>query len=179
MRLRFDTSTRSTALSSTAAAALLLMLAAVGCEEERHTKAGPSTKSKNAVAHAPAAAPQPEFIVGKRTQEIVNATPEAQQGTTVSDFKITAKDYITMQGNAYVSIIGKTAVMNIDHAVDLYKAANDRYPKDYDEFMAEIIKANNISLPKLPYYQKYGYDEANHKLVVLESESLKNHPPGR
>jgi hypothetical protein len=177
MRLRFDPSTRSAA--PTAAAALLILLAAAGCEEERHVKSSSAGKSKNAVAHAPAAAPQPEFIVGKRTQEIVNATPEEKEGTKVSDFKITAKDYITMQGNAYVSIIGKTAVMNIDHAVDLYRATNDRYPKDYEEFMADIIKANNISLPQLPYYQKYGYDEANHKLVVLESESLKNNPPGR
>ncbi len=31
--------------------------------------------------------------------------------------------------------------------MDLYQAENDRYPKDYDEFMKEIIKANNIALP--------------------------------
>ena len=32
----------------------------------------------------------------------------------------------------------------------MFHAANDRYPKDLNEFMTEIIKANNISLPKLP-----------------------------
>ena len=69
--------------------------------------------------------------------------------------------------------------MMIDHAMDLYKATNDRYPKDYDEFMTDIIQANNIGLPKLPYYQKYGYDENEHKLVVLEYEALKNQPQGR
>jgi hypothetical protein len=34
--------------------------------------------------------------------------------------------------------------------------------------MAEVIKANNISLPKLPPYQEYTYDEKEHKLIILE-----------
>ena len=38
-------------------------------------------------------------------------------------------------------------MLAIEDAVNKYLAANDRYPKDLDEFMAEIIKANNISLP--------------------------------
>jgi hypothetical protein len=61
--------------------------------------------------------------------------------------------------------------------MDLYHADNDRYPKDYDEFMAVIIKANGIALPQLPPYQKYGYDENEHKLVILESQVLKDQPP--
>ena len=92
--------------------------------------------------------------------------------------KITAKDPITLPGNAYVTMIGQTSIMNIQHAVDLYHAENDRYPKDYEEFMS-VIKANGIALPVLPYYQKYGYDEKEHKLVILEYEDLKNQPLGR
>ena len=57
-----------------------------------------------------------------------------------------------------------------------YRALNDRYPKDFDEFMNEIIKANGISLPKLPPYQKYGYDEKDHKLIILEYQDLKEQP---
>jgi hypothetical protein len=64
----------------------------------------------------------------------------------------------------------------IDHAMNLFMAENDRYPKDYDEFMNVIIKANNIALPKLPYYQKYGYDEQRHRLIILEYPALKNAP---
>ena len=60
--------------------------------------------------------------------------------------------------------------------MDLYHATNDRYPKDLDEFMNEIIKANNIALPKLPPYQAYGYDEKEHKLVILEYQALKDQP---
>ena len=58
--------------------------------------------------------------------------------------------------------------------MDLYQAENDRYPKDYDEFMDEIIKANNIALPKLPHYQEYGYDEKEHKLIILEYPDRKS-----
>jgi hypothetical protein len=174
MRPRFNA--RRAAILTTTATVLLTTL---GCEEERHVAGAAAGKSKNAVAHGPAAPAEPVFIVGKRTQEIVKAGPELEKGAKASDNKITAKDYITLQGNAYVSIIGQTSVLSIEHAMNLYKAEHDRYPKDYDEFMADIIKANNIALPKLPYYQKYGYDENEHKLVILEYEALKNQPLGR
>jgi hypothetical protein len=160
-------------------AAMVVFLAA-GCEEERNVGgAGQSQGQDQAKAKAKASAPRKaEFIVGKRTQEIKNAAPELEKGgAKVATTKITAKDYITLQGNAYVTSVGKMSILSIEHAMNLYHAANDRYPKDYDEFMNEIIKANNIALPKLPYYQQYGYDEKEHKLVILEYPELKNEPP--
>jgi hypothetical protein len=142
-----------------------------GCEEERNLAVKPQSQAQSK------ASKQPEFIVGKRTQDIRNATPELEKGgARVATTKITAKDPITLPGNAYVTIIGRTSIMNMEHALDLYRAANDRFPKDYDEFMNEIIKANNIALPLLPYYQKYGYNEKDHKLVILEYPELKNQP---
>ncbi|MDG3007650.1 hypothetical protein [Paludisphaera mucosa] len=154
-----------------------LLLAIGGCEEPRQVK---GSKKKNAVAHgaAPSAEKkEPEFIVGKRTTDIRRVEPEVAQGANVIEKpKITAKDPITLQGNAYVTMIGQTSILQIQHAMNLYQAANDRLPKDYDEFMAEIIKANNIALPKLPHYQEYGYDEVQHKLVILEYPDRKNNP---
>ena len=135
---------------------------AVGLDDQPGGKARPQFKK------APA---QPEFIVGKRTQEIKNANLELQKaGVREGTTKITAKDYITLQGNAYVTTVGRLGLLQIQQALDLYHATNDRYPKDYDEFMNEIIKANNIALPKLPYYQAYGYDAKEHKLIILEYE---------
>lgn len=146
----------------------------LGCEEERNPGNKPKAQTH---AKAKAAAPEDHFIVGKRTQDIRNARPELEKkGAQVATTKITAKDYITLQGNAYVSIIGQTSILSIQHAMDLYHATNDRYPKDYDEFMNEIIKANQIALPQLPHYQKYGYDEKEHKLIILEYPELKNPP---
>jgi len=130
---------------------------ATGCEEEpRHsaTDTGP--------------------IIGQRTQQIRNANVELKQGKAkVGVNKIVATDPFTLQGNAYVSIISRTAEMSIQHALDLFHATNDRYPKDYDEFMNEIIKGNGIALPKLPPYQEYGYDEKGHKLIILEYPDRK------
>ena len=143
-----------------------------GCEEERNITDKPKPQTV-----APA---KDRFIVGKRTQEIKNATSEIQKGgAAVASTKIIPRDPITLSGNAYVTMIGRTSILNIEHAVDLYHATNDRYPKDYDEFMTEIIKANNIALPQLPDYQKYGYDEKEHKLLILEYPELKNQPPSR
>ena len=141
-----------------------------GCEEEpRHVGGQPDIAAKTKAESRP--------IIGRRTQEIRNAATELQKGEAkVASTKIIAKDSITLQGNAYVSIIGQTSVLSIQHALDLYHAENDRYPKDYDEFMTEIIKANNIALPKLPPYQEYGYDEKEHKLIILEYEARKNQP---
>ncbi len=149
--------------------ALTVLVLAGGCEEERNVGNRPNAKASTTN--------QPEFIVGKRTQVIKNAAPELQKGgAKVATTKITANDYITLQGNAYVTIIGRTSMMMIEEAMNLYRAEHDRYPKDYNEFMNEIIKANNIALPKLPYYQQYGYDEKEHKLVILEYPELKNQP---
>ena len=81
-----------------------------------------------------------------------------------------AKDPITLAGTVYVSAIGQTSVTNIKHAMDLYHAENDgKYPKDYPEFMEQIIRKNNIALPTLPYYQEYAYDAPNHKLIILRA----------
>lgn len=144
-------------------AALALALAA-GCEEKMHV-----------AGSKPAKPAEDKFIVGKRTQDIVKFDPNAEvkKGGTVASQKITARDPITLPGNAYVTIIGQSSILSIQHAMNLYKATNDRFPKDYDEFMTDIVKANNIALPKLPEYQKYAYDENEHKLVVIEYPELK------
>jgi hypothetical protein len=138
-----------------AASALL----AAGCEEK------PAEK-------------QPEYIVGKRTQVVKDANAELKSGKAkVGTTKITAKDPITLQGNAYVTMVGRIGQLQIEDALNKYYALNERYPKDLEEFMNEIIKPNNIALPKLPYYQEYGYDPKEHKLIILEYPDRKNQPP--
>ena len=151
---------------------------------EKGPKPGPSIRreSPSALMRLPRApvqakppAKQSGPIIGQRTTDIRNANKELKQGGThVASPKIVAKDPITVQGNAYVSIVGRSSILSIQHSMDLYHATNERYPKDLDEFMTEIIKPNGIALPQLPPYQKYAYDEKEHKLVVLEYEYLKN-----
>jgi hypothetical protein len=134
--------------------ALLVLVA--GCEGEPRSK-------KRAKVNVP-----PRETIGKTTQDIRASEPESQQGGQVASGKIISKDPITLSGNAYVSIVGKASILQIEHTLDLYHAQNERYPKDLQEFMDEIIKPNGIRLPQLPAYQDYAYDAENHKLVVME-----------
>ena len=143
------------------------LTAGSGCEEQPRNVAGETPP-------VPAKKQEDTFIVGKRTTEIRNASVEEKKGAVATPPRITAKDPITLSGNAYVTMIGKTSILNIQHAMDLYKAANDKLPANYAEFKKEIIEANNIALPQLPRYQEYGYDEKEHKLVILEYPDRKN-----
>ncbi len=161
---------------------LSLLLLAAGCEETRHVggqKAGPPA------AAAPVTPPPEEVshgeILGQRTQDIRQVTPEEEKKTQVAPSNVTARDPITLSGNVYVVAIGQTAIGNIKHAIDLYQAENGRYPANYDEFMTEIIKKNNIALPVLPSYQEYFYDEKEHKLQVREypDRKARAHPGAR
>lgn len=149
----------------------LAALLTAGCEEPRHLGDAPrSTAAKKE--------PEDTFIVGKKTTEIGRADdPALQKGAHQAPGKITAKDPISIQGNAYVVAIDRIAVMNVQHALDLYHATNDRWPASHDEFMKEIIQANGIALPALPRYQKYVYDVNQHQLQVLEYPALKAGPP--
>jgi hypothetical protein len=142
------------------------LLVTVGCEEEaRHTPGESAVLSK----------PQDSGpIIGQRTQKSVNAVSALEQGKAkVASTKIVAKNPITVHGNAYVSSIGRISQLAIEDALNKYHALNDRYPKDLDEFMTEIIKANGISLPKLPVHQDYAYDEKEHKLIIIEHTDQK------
>ena len=56
--------------------------------------------------------------------------------------------------------------IQVKHALNLYEAYEGRAPKDHDEFMEKIIKANMIELPVLPEGHKYVYDPMLKTLMV-------------
>ena len=138
-----------------------------GCEgEQRVTKPGAGGQAAKPAAEPGKIALRP--VIGQKTNDIKDASTELAQGGQISTGKITAKDPITIQGNAYVSIVGQASVLQIQHTLDLYYAQNEKYPANLKEFMDEIIKPNGIALPQLPLYQEYAYDAPNHRLVVIE-----------
>jgi hypothetical protein len=158
--------------------AFTLALALAGCDQPTgSSRPRPRVKPADEVAEAPAPPPAapvaPRPILNERTQDVRDMEKEKQAGGVVKDPKITVKQAYALQGNAYVSIVSQAATLNIQHAVDLYQAETGAYPKDYAEFKAKIIDANNIALPTLPYYQEYGYDTPNHKLVIMEYPDRK------
>ncbi len=131
------------------------------------------TSAESAPPVTPPAETKPVPILGAKTQDIRETDKEKQAGAVVASPKIVARDPIRITGNAYVSIIGQAATLNIKKAVDFYQAETGEYPKTTEEFMEKIIKANNIALPKLPFYQEYTYDVPTHSLVVMEYPARK------
>jgi len=111
--------------------------------------------------------PEKTGIVGKYTDDIGKFDPNAVQ--VVSDQKIRATDPITGPLSAYGPMVEKVSIMAVDYSMSIFRATEDRFPNDYEEFMEKIIKANNIKLPVLPYKGRYMYDEANHVIVIVRT----------
>lgn len=109
----------------------------------------------------------PNSIVGKTTQDVGKFDPTA--GNVVSDSKVHATTPGLSGLQAYGPMMEQISKIQIVPLVNVFYTENERYPKDYDEFMEKIIKANNIKLPVLPGGKKYQYDEAKHELVVVEA----------
>jgi len=116
----------------------------------------------------------PNSIIGKKTQDIGKFDPNAQQ--EVSDSKVEVTNPVTGPLEAYGPMLEQISKSHVEHAVRLFEAEHGRYPRDYDEFMSEIIRKNNIQLPVLPAGAKYVYDEANHKLQVVRAEPAGEAP---
>ena len=70
----------------------------------------------------------------------------------------------------YGPAVQKISKLGIEKALGFFNATHGRYPKDHEEFMEKIIKANDIQLPVLPGGRQYQYDVENHKLVVVAGE---------
>lgn len=66
--------------------------------------------------------------------------------------------------------------VQIKQAMDLYKATNEHYPKTHNEFMEQIVKANNIPLPELPPGEQYVYDPATAELMVARPAPAQTQP---
>jgi hypothetical protein len=108
-----------------------------------------------------------EGIIGKKTDDIKEFDPNAAK-QIVSDSKVKVDDPLLYAMQAYGPMIEQISTMEIDHAIDLFHATEDRYPKDYNEFMTRIIKENQIKLPMLPGGAKYAYDVEKHKLRIVK-----------
>jgi hypothetical protein len=106
--------------------------------------------------------PKPKSIIGQKTQDI----GEAEEG--VEEAEMTAKPGLLTSMSAYGPAVGKIAKMQVQQAINLFNAEHDRYPKDHAEFMAEIVKKNNLQLPVLPGKRRYQYDVKNHQLIIVE-----------
>ena len=114
--------------------------------------------------------PKPKPIVGETTQDIGEFDPSS--GEEVSDGKVEL-NMVTGAAGAYGPLVEKVSNIAVVQAVNLFWAAEGRYPKDHDEFMSKVIKKNNIRLAMLPHGSAYKYDVENHALVVVKVEKTE------
>jgi hypothetical protein len=136
-------------------AGVTLAAAAVGCEAK---KATPPVQPPMV---------QPPPIAGQ-----VAAPPPTER--VVADTGVGAKgrDYgggiITEPVRQYWRAPQMVAFdIQIPHAMNIYKALHDNQgPASHDEFMQEIIAANQIKLPQLPPGEKYVFDPQTQELMV-------------
>lgn len=148
--------------------AALSLAVSIGCEPAARHKdadsdtqpaAGPLDELLPPVAGQPAIDPQAGTVqkpadvgVGKRGRDL----GQGPVATPVAAY-FAAKEQIAFRVEA-------------PQAMNLYKATNGRAPRSHDEFMREIIQANNIRLPELPEGHRYVYDPEQEQLMVEHPE---------
>ncbi len=113
----------------------------------------------------------PRPVTPPKPAEIGEFDQEAGKEIVKLDAKVT--DPIT----GPLEILKKAKVelptLAIEHALNLYNAAEGRFPQSHEEFMTQIITANNIRLPALPDGLQYQYDVAGHRLVIVNTADGK------
>ncbi|MBN1393705.1 MAG: hypothetical protein JW959_01555 [Pirellulales bacterium] len=118
----------------------------------------------------PAPRPEPE--------QTVESTPERTPAKTIETAAKKAAPGVGKKGRGYGQGVVATPIasmfaaeqkiifLQIEHAEKLFKAEHGRMPKDHEEYMEKIIKANQIKLPELPEGERYRYDSEKEQLMV-------------
>ncbi len=103
----------------------------------------------------PAPAADMERVKAEKGVGVKGRSLDQHEGLLVTP----AKAYFSVRERAVFEI-------QIPGALKLFKATNGSGPKSHEDFMAQIIDANQIQLPELPAGQKYVYDVETEELMV-------------
>lgn len=155
-----------------------LAILACGCID-------PSAFQKKADEAAEAAAAPPAVEAPARQAEPVAAQPgqpvipdveavivDKQQvliehpDWTETEEKITATDPLSAVSQSYFALGQRVHLLNFKHNVDIFYAANERWPT-YDE-MLEMFRQFDVKLKHLKPWQVYAYDQTDGTMVVME-----------
>jgi hypothetical protein len=112
---------------------------------------GPPPPSRAPVPEPPP--PEPERVV-------------AEAGVGVKGRTLTGKGYLQTVFRTKFQTEQRLEFMKIEHALNLFEGMHGRKPESHEEFMKEIVKFNQIQLPRLPEGEKYVYDPADGELYV-------------
>ncbi|MDG1894613.1 MAG: hypothetical protein P8J37_06875 [Fuerstiella sp.] len=109
---------------------------------------------------------QPKQTAKLKTTDDIGQFKAAEGKQTVSS-KVKISNPLTGALEAYEPTKQKIGELQIQQAVNLFNASEGRYPKDHEEFMTKVIKANKIRLPQLGPGKQYQYDVENNALMVV------------
>jgi hypothetical protein len=178
----------------TMGAALLLSGALLGCDSKpaapapAETPAAPAPTSESPTI-APTAPPgeetpaQPASETPTPTETTEPAAPAPTDGAATPPAeeieRVKAETGVGAKGRDYGGGVITEPVrqyfrapqmvafnVQIPHALQLWEATNGRSPASHEEFMQEIIAANQIKLPELPPGERYVYDPEKKELFV-------------
>ncbi|HEV3340688.1 MAG TPA: hypothetical protein VG125_10035 [Pirellulales bacterium] len=77
---------------------------------------------------------------------------------------------VTTPISVYFQAQERLIFLQVQQAIQLYEAEQGQKPKTEDEFMKQVIEANQIRLPQLPPGSKYKYDPQKGELLVERPE---------
>lgn len=132
----------------------VLALILSGCSDGTTTTKSKSTSQKSAGGLKP-----------KFTNDIGEFN--AEDGKETVDSKVKYSNPITAALEAYDPSMQKIAVPRVTQAVEMFRANEGRYPKDYAEFKAKVVDGMGLRLPRLGVGKRYEYDVDQHKLIVV------------
>lgn len=138
----------------------LLIAVSVGCSEEYKPSSSAPTPQPAVESPPPAAEPAPAKSITVQQQKA--AVGVGKKGRDYGEGFVA-----TPIGSMFAASEKIIFDIKIPHAMNLFKAQEDRPPKDHEEFMEKIIKANHIELPELPDDHRYRYDPETELLMVL------------
>lgn len=115
----------------------------------------PPGQATPAAAPSPAPAADMERVKAEKGVGVKGRSLDQHEGVLVTP----AKAYFSVRERAVFE-------MQIPQAIKLFKATNGNGPKTHEEFMSQIIDANQIRLPELPAGQRYVYDPEKEELQV-------------
>lgn len=165
----------------------LALVAAIGCDGPRRAapEATPVEAPPNPaeqllmppVAQQPAVNEAPDNPPAAAGEDTAAAAGEAATVQTKADVGVGKRGRNLGQGIVATPIAAYFAAkeqiafrVQIPEAMKLYKATNGYAPKSHEEFMKEIIQANNIPLPELPTGHRYLYNPQQEELMVEHPE---------
>ena len=162
-----------------------LTLATLGCGADDDPRArnyprdvsgvpgGPVTIDPATINPTPQVTPQPmppaspdSFSVNSPELDPTKSPVEATADTVGTKGKDYGGGIITEPISQYFRIQDRLKLQQLDYALKLYYAEHGRYPANMQQYIDEIARPNQVSLPDLPANREYVYDPQQGKLFV-------------